>query len=193
MMAIRESAFNLTGKLLISTPAMGDPRFSYSVVYLCTHAPEGAFGLVLNRPVAGLRLASVLEQLGIGCTAPLPEKPVLAGGPVEPERGFVLFRDDEGDTPDSEALAGGLSLTASPALLAAIARGEGPSDWLLALGYAGWGPGQLEAEIAQNGWLTCDAEDALIFAAAPGVQVWLAALRAMGIDPPGLSAVAGHA
>lgn len=188
-----EAAFDLTGKLLISTPAMGDSRFSHAVIYLCAHAPEGAFGLVLNRPVAGLALASVLEQLDIPFTKPLPDKPVLAGGPVETERGFVLFRAGDGMAPDSERLADGLSLTSSPAILTAIARGEGPSDWLLALGYAGWGPGQVEAEIAQNGWLTCDAEDALIFSNAPGVAVWLAALRSMGIDPPGLSAVAGHA
>jgi len=193
MMTREGTAFNLTGKLLISTPAMGDPRFSHGVIYLCAHAPEGAFGLVLNRPIAGLALASVLHQLDIPCTARLQDKPVLAGGPVETERGFVLFRADDSTVPDSETLADGLSLTSSPAILADIARGEGPSDWLLALGYAGWGPGQLEAEIARNGWLTCDADDALIFADVRGVQVWNSALRSMGIDPLNLSAVAGHA
>lgn len=189
----KAAAFDLTGKLLISTPAMGDPRFSHGVIYLCAHSPEGAFGLVLNRPIAGLALASVLNQLDIPANGSVPDKPVLAGGPVQTERGFVLFRGGEDDAPDSEVLADGLSLTSSPAVLAAIARGEGPSDWFLALGYAGWGPGQLEAEIAQNGWLTCDADDALIFADAPGAEVWHAALRSMGIDPLSLSAVAGNA
>lgn len=187
------ATFDLTGMLLISTPAMGDPRFSHGVVYLCAHSPEGAFGLVLNRPIAGLEMASVLQQLDIPVTGAVAGKPVLAGGPVETERGFVLFRSGDTDVPDSERLADGLSLTSSPAILAAIARGEGPSDWFLALGYAGWGPGQLEAEIARNGWLTCDADDALIFADAPGVSVWHAALMSMGIDPSNLSAVAGRA
>lgn len=187
------TAFDLTGKLLISTPAMADPRFSHGVIYLCIHSADGAFGLVLNRPIAGLALASVLEQLEIPLTGPVPDKPVLSGGPVESERGFVLFRAGDSAAPDSEMLADGLSLTSSPAILAAIARGEGPSDWFLALGYAGWGPGQLEDEIAQNGWLTCDADAALIFADEPGVPVWHAALRSMGIDPSSLSAFAGRA
>lgn len=187
------AAFDLTGKLLISTPAMGDPRFSHGVIYLCAHSAEGAFGLVVNRPVAGLGLTSVLQQLDIPLAGPVPDKPVLAGGPVETERGFVLFRDGGIDAPDSEMLPDGLSLTSSPAILAAIARGEGPSDWFLALGYAGWGAGQLESEIARNGWLTCEANDALIFAKEPGAQVWHAALRSMGIDPLSLSAVAGRA
>lgn len=192
-MGTHATVFDLTGKLLIATPAMGDPRFSHGVIYLCDHSPQGAFGLVLNRPIPGLGLKSVLRQLDIPLAAPVPDKPVLAGGPVETARGFVLFRGSDSDAPESETLADGLSLTASPAILAAIARGEGPAAWLLALGYAGWGPGQLEEEIAQNGWLTCDAADTLVFASAPGIPVWHAALHAMGIDPRGLSAVAGSA
>lgn len=191
-MTSERTAFNLTGKLLISTPAMGDPRFSHGVVYLCAHAREGAFGLVLNRAVAGLTLASVLHQLEIPVTGVLPDKSILAGGPVETERGFVLFRAGDGPAPESERLADGLALTSSPAILAEIARGAGPSDWLLALGYAGWGPGQLEGEIAQNGWLTCDATAELVFGPDDGGK-WEAALRSMGIDPLTLSAMAGRA
>jgi len=195
--------FDLTGKLLISTPAMGDPRFKHSVIYLCAHSVEGAFGLVINRPVPELSLASVLDQLNIPVSDTLPARPILAGGPVEAARGFVLFRctgtgsggaGGEGLAGQAEAaLPGGLSLSASPEILAAIARGEGPSDWFLALGYAGWGPGQLESEIAQNAWLTGDADGALLFSTTPGEHLWKKALLSMGIDPLGLSAVAGHA
>jgi len=191
--------FDLTGKLLISTPAMGDPRFRHSVIYLCAHSAEGAFGLVINRPVPDLTLAAVLDQLNIPVTDALAERPILAGGPVEAARGFVLFRGSggaDGEGPAGQAdgvLPDGLSLSASPAILAAIARGEGPSDWFLALGYAGWGAGQLEAEIAQNAWLTGEANGALLFSTAPGEHLWKKALLSMGIDPLSLSAVAGHA
>jgi len=188
--------FDLTGKLLISTPAMGDPRFSRSVIYLCAHSAAGAFGLVINRPVRDLLLADVLDQLGIRVTGTPPSAPVLVGGPVEAARGFVLYRSDDPEDPDDPArqvLSDGLALTASPQILAEIARGEGPADWLLALGYAGWGPGQLETEIAQNAWLTCDASAALIFDPDRGETLWRKALRSMGVDPLSLSAVAGNA
>jgi putative transcriptional regulator len=184
---------NLTGQLLLSTPAIGDPRFARSVIYLCEHSSEGAFGLVVNRPVPFLRLPAVLEQLGIGLTGQVPDVPVMGGGPVETQRGFVLHRDDWPGTPAERPLPGGLALTASTEVLGAIARGEGPSAWLLALGYAGWGPGQLEGELAQNAWLTRDADPALIFTAERGEGQWLHALRDMGIDPLGLSAQSGRA
>lgn len=186
--------FDLTGSLLISTPAMGDPRFSRSVIYLCAHSEEGAFGLVLNRLIPGLTLADVLDQLNIPVTGPLPHRPILAGGPVESVRGFVLYRTDGGpDLPDCTRLGNGLALSASPAILASIASGAGPAEWFLALGYAGWGPGQLEDEIAQYGWLTCEADDSLLFTADPGVDLWHKALHSMGIDPLSLSSVSGRA
>lgn len=188
---------NLTGSLLLSTPAIGDPRFARSVIYLCAHSPEGAFGLVLNRPIPKLRLGMVLEQIGIACSPDMPQaaqdSPVLGGGPVETQRGFVLHRDDAGQGPSHQALPGGLALSASTEVLGAIARGQGPSDWLLALGYSGWGPGQLEGELAQNAWLTRDADPALIFATQRGEGLWVQALRGMGIDPVGLSAQSGRA
>lgn len=185
-------SFDLTGSLLISTPAMGDPRFARSVTYLCAHGPDGAFGLVLNRPLPRLRLQKVLDQLGIPLGEAPGTAPVLAGGPVETQRGFVLHTGLAGHD-DGQALPGGLVLSASLDILRAVARGEGPARWLLALGYAGWGPGQLEAEIAQNAWLTSAASEALIFDPIPGEHQWNDALRAMGIDPLSLSAVAGRA
>lgn len=185
--------FDLTGKLLISTPAMGDPRFSRSVVYLCAHGPDGAFGLVVNRPVPRLKLADVLGQLKIEPVADLPGRAVLAGGPVEGARGFVLHSDDVAPGTGGQALPGGLALTASTEILTAIARGEAPRHWFLALGYAGWGPGQLEGEIGQNAWLTCDARPDLVFAERPGEGQWRDALKSIGVDPLSLSAVAGRA
>lgn len=198
--------FDLTGKLLISTPAMGDPRFAHSVILLCAHSGEGAFGLVVNRPIPQLTLGDILSQLDIGPGqgGAAIDQPVLAGGPVETARGFVLHSNDDADTgesPDddtpeeagSQKLPGGMALTASTGILAAIARGQGPRQWLLALGYAGWGPGQLEGEIAQNAWLTCDASADLVFDPRPGDGQWRAALKSIGVDPLSLSAVAGRA
>jgi len=184
---------NLSGCLLLSTPAIGDPRFARSVIHLCEHSPEGAFGLVVNRPVPFLRLHAVLDQLGIAVAEGVADVPVLGGGPVETQRGFVLHRDDAPGVPADRPLPGGLGLTASTEMLGAIARGQGPSQWLLALGYAGWGPGQIEGELAQNAWLTRDADPDLIFTAERGEGQWLRALRQMGIDPVGLSAQAGRA
>lgn len=194
-------SLNLTGSLLISTPAIGDPRFARSVIYVCTHSADGTFGLVVNRPIPMLRLGQVLEQIGLAPTGAVPDAPVLGGGPVETQRGFVLHRDDwprqaagqPAGLPAAQALPGGLMLSASTEVLAAIARGEGPSEWLLALGYAGWGPGQLEGEIAQNAWLTRPADPALIFAAERGDALWIRALRGMGVEPASLSARAGRA
>lgn len=195
--------FDLTGKLLISTPAMGDPRFAHSVILLCAHSVEGAFGLVVNRPIPQLTLGDVLAQLDIAPGKGRADHPVLAGGPVETARGFVLHDDqgpvakgdgNQGDGAEaSQNLPGGMVLTASTGILNAIAHGQGPRQWLLALGYAGWGPGQLEDEIGQNAWLTCDASADLVFAAAPGEGQWRAALQSIGVDPLSLSAVAGRA
>jgi putative transcriptional regulator len=185
--------FDLTGKMLISTPAMGDPRFERSLIYLCAHSTEGAFGLVVNRPVPNLQVSEVLEQLSIGAEGLGQDRAVLLGGPVEPARGFVLHRADLAEAGPSQPLPGGLALSASTEVLAAIGRGQGPSAWVLALGYAGWGGGQLEGEIAQNAWLTCDGKDDLIFVAQPGEEQWHAALRSIGVDSRTLSATAGRA
>lgn len=192
-------SFDLTGKLLISTPSMADPRFSHSVIYLCAHSEEGAFGLILNRPLTHLTLGDVFEQIGIGDEAlpgerpELAATPVLSGGPVETQRGFVLHGPCDTEDSHAQALPDGLSLSASTEVLKAIAKGEGPRDWLLALGYSGWGPGQLEAELAQNAWLTASAPQALIFDRKPGGHQWNEALKSMGVDPLSLSPVSGRA
>lgn len=184
--------FDLTGHLLISTPAMGDSRFDHSVIYLCAHGEEGAFGLVLNRPVPRLSMTDVLEQIGIAPGDRMADTPVLSGGPVETQRGFVLHGGGTED-PSGQDLPDGLVLSASTDILKKIARGQGPGRWLLALGYAGWGPGQLESEIGRNAWLTCDASQELIFDPQPGEHQWKAALKTLGIDPLSLSSVAGRA
>jgi len=186
-------SLNLTGSLLISTPGIGDPRFARSVVYLCAHSTEGAFGLVINRAIPMLRLAMVLDQVGIATTPATPDAPDLGGGPVEAQRGFVLHRDDWADGPVQRPLPGGLALSASTEILAAIAQGLGPSDWLLALGYAGWAPGQLEGELAQNAWLPCPGDPAMVFTPERGDPMWARALRGMGVDPAALSVQAGRA
>ena len=171
---------NLTGKILIAMPGMADPRFERSVVLICAHTDEGAMGLVLNRPLPEIDFGDLLEQLGISTDASARRIEVRFGGPVEPGRGFVLHNVPEhGDDPEGRLRIG-------------LANGQGPDSAVLALGYAGWGPGQLEDEMLQNGWLTGDGADELIFSAAHSDK-WQAALRAQGIDPSLLSAAAGRA
>ena len=181
----------LTGQLLIAMPAMDDPRFSGSVIYLCAHTEEGAMGLVINRPLARPSFEELLRQLEIVPVPPARHIRLWAGGPVDNGRGFVLHTADwtgEGSLRVNEQLA----LTASLDVLKAIAEGGGPREGLLALGYAGWGPGQLETELAQNAWLTVPAPEELVFDAGHDTK-WRRALAALRIDPLALSAAAGHA
>jgi len=188
---------DLSGSILISMPAMGDPRFDRSVVLICAHSPEGAMGLIVNKPAADMNFATLLDHLGIARAPQGRDICVHLGGPVERGRGFVLHSPDwqpatEGAASGTMPVAGGYAMTATTDILQALARGDGPAQALLALGYAGWGPGQLESEIARNDWLTATPEPGLIFAADDGAK-WGAALRGMGIDPLLLSATAGHA
>ena len=181
----------LTGQLLIAMPAMDDPRFSGSVIYLCAHTEEGAMGLVINRPLARPSFEELLRQLEIVPVPPARHIRLWAGGPVDNGRGFVLHTSDwtgEGSLRVNDRLA----LTASLDVLKAIAEGGGPREGLLALGYAGWGPGQLETELAQNAWLTVPAPEDLVFDAGHDTK-WRRALAALRIDPLALSAAAGHA
>lgn len=185
---------NLTGKILIAMPGMGDPRFARSVVLICSHSGEGAMGLVLNRPVEGLGFADLLDQLDIEADGPPPPVELRLGGPVETGRGFVLHRVGA-DAPEREGqlrIGPTLAMTTTRDILDDLANGQGPSEAVLTLGYSGWGPGQLEHEMAQNGWLTGERSDALVFGPATG-EKWAAALRAQGIDPSLLSGAAGHA
>lgn len=183
---------DLTGKLLIAMPGMGDPRFEHAVVYLCSHSDEGAMGLIVNKPSSELHLSDLLKQLDIPRGAGR-DVPVHFGGPVEHGRGFVLhspeYRSEGSTTLEVDDRFG---LTATLNILEDMSRGEGPDAALLALGYAGWGPGQLEDEIADNGWLTAEAEPGIVFSTDNDGK-WTDVLKAMGIDPVLLSATAGRA
>jgi putative transcriptional regulator len=184
---------NLTGKLLIAMPAMGDARFAGSVVFLCAHSPEGAMGLIVNKRVDEVTFAEMLDQLEIENPGAERDVPVCYGGPVELRRGFVLHSSDyQARGEDGLVVDGRFSMTATLDVLEDIAQERGPRQALLALGYSGWGPGQLEAEIAQNGWLTAEAAPELVFGASMEGK-WEAALKSLGVHPLMLSSEAGHA
>lgn len=182
----------LTGQLLIAMPGMGDPRFSHSVVYICAHSDDGAMGLIVNKPATDVRFRELLEQLEIPVGDGLRDIRVHFGGPVEQARGFVLHSADYDSGSATLHVDDATSMTATQDVLEVLARGEGPASSLLALGYAGWGPGQLEAEIGQNGWLTGPARSDILFGRA-NEHKWSAALKSLGIDPLSLSSTAGRA
>ncbi|MFC3569670.1 YqgE/AlgH family protein [Paracoccus sp. TOH] len=189
-----DKSSNLTGKMLIAMPAMRDPRFEQSVILVCAHSEDGAMGLVVNRPLPEIGFADLLTQLGIDVGEDALDIPVRFGGPVEPGRGFVLHRvpRDIQLGENRMRITDDLAMSTTRDILEDYARGHGPQPAMLALGYAGWGPGQLDSEILQNGWLTSDRGDEIIFGADnPGK--WRAALKSLGIDPLMLSPSAGHA
>lgn len=183
---------DLSGKFLIAMPGMGDPRFSQSVVYICAHSEDGAMGLIVNKPTPEVRFADLLTQLEIDAKPGMRDIRVHFGGPVENSRGFVLHSADYTSGESTLVVNGELGLTATLDVLEEIAQGRGPQSSFLALGYSGWGPGQLEAEIAQNGWLTSDARSDIIFGRA-NEHKWMAAVKSLGIDPVSLSATSGRA
>lgn len=189
---------SLIGKLLIAMPGMSDPRFDRSVVLICAHSDDGAMGLVLNRPLPDLRFDELLGQLEIDRAPDARQIAVRFGGPVEPSRGFVLHGVDgagsETETPPEGQIniVPGLAMTTTRDILEDLARGDGPAQAMLALGYAGWGPGQLEGEMLANGWLTAERSDAIVFGGDDDAK-WAMALRQMGVDPSVLSAAAGRA
>lgn len=183
---------NLNGKLLIAMPGMLDPRFAHSVVFMCAHSKEGAMGIVVNKPTGDLRLHDLLEQLSIKSGPETRDMPVYFGGPVEHGRGFVLHEQGYHSAISTMDVNDDFAMTATMDILEDLAEGRGPAQVVMALGYAGWGPGQLESEIAQNGWLTCDADPELVFQTA-NANKWEAALKKLGISPLTLSADAGHA
>ena len=189
----------LDGQILIAMPVMEDERFARSVIYLCAHSSEGAMGIIVNRPAGSIDFPQLLVQLDIikkTDQIKLPENAesmkVLKGGPVETGRGFVLHSSDFFIKDATLPIDEGICLTATVDILKAIAKGAGPKHAILALGYAGWAPGQLENEIQGNGWLHCDADSDLIFG-GDVEEKYLRALRKIGIDPGMLSAEAGHA
>jgi putative transcriptional regulator len=189
----------LDGQLLIAMPVMEDERFARSVIYVCAHSSEGAMGIIVNRPAGSIDFPELLVQLKIidkDNPIKLPENAesmkVLKGGPVETGRGFVLHSSDFFIEDATLPIDDGICLTATVDILKAIARGGGPKHAILALGYAGWGPGQLETEIQGNGWLHCAADPDLIFG-RDVEEKYLRALHKIGIDPGMLSNEAGHA
>jgi len=181
----------LTGHLLIAMPGMEDPRFAQSVVCLCNHSADGAMGLMVNRPIEGLPFDKLLKQLGLKPVPSQRQMRLVSGGPVEAGRGFVLHTDDW-SADGSLGFSTGLALTASVDILSAIASGGGPRQGLLALGYAGWAPGQLEEEIQRNSWLSVPADEALLFH-QDASTAWHAALAKLKVHPAWLSSAAGHA
>ena len=187
-----ESAPQLDGKLLIAMPGMGDPRFEKAVIFMCAHSEDGALGLIINRPAPELEFSALLEQLDIDAGPVKRDIRVHLGGPVEHGRGFVLHSDDYESENSTLNVSEGFGMTATLDVLEELARGEGPSMALLALGYSGWGPGQLESEILSNGWLTCDAPENIVFGPDDSDK-WTAALESMGVDPRMLSSEAGRA
>lgn len=182
---------SLAGQMLIAMPGIGDPRFERAVVYLCGHSVDGAMGLIVNKPVDNITFPELLEQLGIDAELPRQIR-ILFGGPVETGRGFVLHSADYHVTGSTLQVTEDVGLTATVEILEEIAEGEGPKQSLLALGYAGWAPGQLEEEILANGWLQCPPEADLLFGSADETK-WERALATLGIDPAQLSGDAGRA
>lgn len=181
----------LTGKLLIAMPGMGDPRFEKSVVMVVAHADDGGMGLILNKPAPSIGLAHLFEQLSIEGDAG-GNAPVFFGGPVENSRGFVLHEAAYSQDDTTLSIDARFGMTATLDILRAMAEGVGPEKSLVALGYAGWGPGQLEEEIAENGWLIADADPDLVFSDDHSGK-WIAAIETLGIDPIMLSAEGGRA
>jgi putative transcriptional regulator len=189
----------LDGKMLIAMPGMRDERFSRSVIYVCAHSNEGAMGIIVNKRAANVSFPELLVRLNVIPQEERIQLPpdahsvtVLRGGPVETQRGFVLHSSDYYLENSTLPIDDGVCLTATLDVLKAIATGSGPAQAVLALGYAGWAPGQLEAEMQENGWLHCGADKELIFGDDIGDK-YDKALQKIGVHPGMLSSDAGHA
>lgn len=191
-MADAPNQMDLTGKILIAMPGMSDPRFAHSIVYVCAHSEDGAMGLIVNKTMGKMTFSDLLEQLSIEETAQSRPIPLHFGGPVEGGRGFVLHSAEYRSQISTLPVDDFFSMTATSDVLEEMAQGGGPDKALMALGYSGWGPGQLEAEIGENGWLICEAGFDLVFEQEDDKK-WEAALKSLGIDPLTLSASAGRA
>ena len=181
----------LRNQFLIAMPGMADGYFNHTVTLLCEHTPEGAMGLVLNRPT-DLSLSQMLAHMDLEKGAGQEQdQQVFWGGPVQPERGFVLH-SEKGDWESTLPISDDLFLTTSRDILEAVAQHQGPRDFLVTLGYAGWGAGQLEHEILQNSWLSTQSSNQIIFATDPA-QRWQASIGLLGLNPADISGEAGHA
>jgi putative transcriptional regulator len=185
------SGSSLTNHLLIAMPSMLDPNFAQTVTLICEHNDKGALGIVLNKPLP-MKLSDVLVQMKLEPRSEsIAMQPVLRGGPVHGDRGFVLHRPG-GEWDSSHQVSESIQVTTSRDVLAAMARGEGPDGAFIALGYAGWEAGQLERELLENAWLSVPVDEEVVFR-LPYEERWLAAWRILGIDPAKLSLFAGHA
>ncbi len=183
----------LEGKLLIALPGMPDPRFERSVIFVCAHSLQtGAMGLIINKQIEGLNFRELVQRLEIHTTAKAPDFPVLYGGPVETGRGFVLHSGEYESADATLPVTEDISLTATLDILRAIAEGRGPAKSMFALGYAGWGAGQIEDEIRSNGWIHCEPDSTILFDTDLDTK-WAGALQKLGIDVSSLSAHAGRA
>jgi putative transcriptional regulator len=182
---------SLTNHLLIAMPQLADPNFAQTVAIICEHTDKGALGIVLNKPLP-MKLSDVLSQMKLEpTTADIAGKPVLRGGPVHTDRGFVLHRPG-GQWDHTHKVSDAIQVTTSRDVLAAMARGEGPSDAFIALGYAGWESGQLERELKDNAWASMPVDPRVVFE-LPFEERWAGAWRLLGIDVDRLSPEAGHA
>lgn len=183
---------NLEGHLLIAMPGIGDRRFERSVICVCQHNRDGAMGLIINRNMNGLSFIELLEQLSVTTIESIADRPLYTGGPMETGRGFVLHSDELILKDGTRKIADGIALSANIEILQSMANGLGPRRALVCLGYAGWSPGQLDREMADNIWLSVEATPSLIFG-TPNDQKWPKSLAALGVDAAMLSGQAGHA
>lgn len=183
---------SLAGKLLIAMPGIGDPRFEQAVILVCLHTSTQAMGLVVNKPKAELTLSDVLDHLGIEPRSDFGARSVLEGGPVKPDRGYVLHSEDFAIGDSTQEVAPGVRLTVTREVLESLASDAPPSAFVLALGYAGWGEGQLEQELLQNVWLVAECEREIVFD-APCDERWARAIEKLGLQPLQLSGEVGRA
>ncbi|MGZ8363678.1 MAG: YqgE/AlgH family protein [Caulobacteraceae bacterium] len=183
----------LTGQILIAMPGIGDPRFERAILHVCSHTPEGAMAIALNKPVEGMSTGEVLEKLGFHPHAQGLDQPILVGGPVEPQRGHVLHTDDYAAQGATVIVGEGFALTSTKEVLDAMSdESRRPRRAILVLGYAGWDAEQLEHELVENVWLTCEADEDLLFGQDHNAK-WGMALAKIGVDPASLSVFSGTA
>lgn len=182
----------LAGKLLVAMPGIGDPRFDRTVIVMCAHDAEHAMGVVINRPKDEVTLSDVLEHLGLEAEDSVAERSVLDGGPVRPDRGYVIHSDDFAAGEATQDVAPGVRLTATRDVLEAVAGENAPHNFVLALGCAGWGAGQLEDELKHNAWLVVDFNNAIVFDEDHDDK-WERAIKTLGFDPAQLTGDVGHA
>lgn len=187
----KNSAQDLSNHLLIAMPGLLDPNFSRAVIYLCEHNAEGAMGLVINHPL-DIPLSQIFDQLELSYAANIGGQSLLSGGPVQIDRGFVLHRNSNRNWESTLPISDDISLTASSDIISDIANDQGPSDLIITLGYSGWGPGQLEEELASNAWLTIPADAAILFDTPFEERAKVAAAK-IGIDFSLISSNIGHA